>query len=587
MKDQPQQPGPERFSGNGLFTRRQALPILTGAIGAGLAVRQAMGQTPRDTHVDRRKDTHDNRGAKIYNVRDYGAVGDGKTLDTNAIQNAIDACTEDGGGMVLISAGVFLIGTLELKSHVTLHIVADGVLLGSGNGKDYHAVGVIPLSGDATLEDGNWALIFAVNAKNVIVEGPGTIDGQGALFHSAVRGVPPPSGLGGHRRPYHLLFYHCEEIRIRNLSLINGAYHSVRVIQSKRVHADEIYIHNRVNGNNDGFHFISAEHVTISNCTVLSLDDACALFGSCRNVTVINSYFSTRWSVFRFGGGNAENVAVSNCILQHVHGCPIKFYGTPGTSYQNMSFANLVMDDVTGPICFSIGPLAPRHHHSGPSPTDALPVEADAPPAIVRNISFSNIHGNVTTHPGQIPETKLTSEYRPGEKYSCITLNCVGDARLENISFENIHLRFGGGGTVEMAARRNLPKIAGEYFMLGPMPAYGFYARNSHGITLNNIRFEVASPELRSALILDHVSDVAINGLSIDSNPQSESALRMIATQDVLITAPRLLTAAKTFLQLEGADNGHIIVDGGDLSRAEKPLVLKDDASDLAVKIRD
>jgi polygalacturonase len=71
-----------------------------------------------------------------------------------------------------VPAGNFLIGTLELKSNVTLHIAAAGKLLGSGAGQRYHAVDAIPLSGDSTLEDGNWALIFAVNAKNVTVEGP-------------------------------------------------------------------------------------------------------------------------------------------------------------------------------------------------------------------------------------------------------------------------------------------------------------------------------------------------------------------------------------------------------------------------------
>src|SRR6266851_1532499 len=238
-----------------------------------------------------------------------------------------------------------------------LHIAAAGKVLGSGDGKQYHAVDAIPLTGDSTLEDGNYALLFAVNAKNVTVEGPGTVDGQGAQFHSAVRGTPPPSGLGGLRRPYQILAYRCEDLTVRNLSLLDCAYHSIRVIQSKRVHMDGLYVHDRVNGNNDGFHFISAEYVTVSNCTVLSQDDACALFGSCKFVTVTNCVFSTRWSVFRFGGGVAENISISNCVLYDVFGCPIKFHGKPGSRYENMSFSNLVLKDVTGPIHISIGPI--------------------------------------------------------------------------------------------------------------------------------------------------------------------------------------------------------------------------------------
>ncbi len=531
-----------------------------------------------------------NLGARIYSIRDYGAKGDGNTLDTAALQAAIDACTSDGGGTVLVPAGTFLIGATELKSNVTLHIAASAKLLGSADGKHYHAVDAIPLSGDTTLVDGNWALLYAVKQTNVTIEGPGTIDGQGFQFHSPVRGTPPPSGLGGNKRPYHILTYQCENLTIRNIDLIDCAYHSIRVIQTRRVHMDTIYVHNRVNGNNDGFHFISAQYVTVNNCIILSQDDACALFGSCKFVTITNSIFSTRWSVFRFGGGFPENIAISNCILYEVYGCPIKFQGNPGSRYENISFSNIVLKDVTGPIHVAVGPRAPRAGAppTGPA-TDDMHANAQDPnnqPAIMRNISFSNIHGTVTTDPPQLAEAKVTSTANPGEMHSCITLNCVGGATMENITLDNINLTFGGGGTAEDAARRDLPQIAGEYFMMGPMPAYGLYARGVKGLTLQNIRLQVASADLRPALIFDHVQDVAINGLNVQANASAESALRIIDSKDVLLTAPRLLTSTTTFLQLEGADNERITIDGGDISKAQKPLTLADKATKTSIKIR-
>jgi hypothetical protein len=583
----------EQSSDGRAITRRQWLsqvPIPTlaamsmGAIGA----RELQAQEARPANAA------NTLGARVYNIRDYGAKGDGSTLDTAAVQAAIDACTQDGGGTVLVPAGTFVIGTVELKSYVTLHIAASGRLLGSADGKQYHAVDAIPLSGDTTLNDGNWALLFAVNAKNVTLEGPGTIDGQGFQFHSPVRGTPPPSGLGGNKRPYHLLTYRCEGLIVRNIDLLDCAYHSLRIIQCKRVHMDGIYIHNRVNGNNDGFHFISSQYVTVSNCTVLSQDDACALFGSCKFVTITNSVFSTRWSVFRFGGGAPENITISNCVLYEVYGCPIKFQGNPGSRYENISFSNLVLKDVTGPIHISIGPRPARPTVPGGPVVPSINYEAstgavpgDVTPVTLRNVSFSNIHGTVTTDPPQLAEAKVTSNANPGERHSCITLNCVGDSTMENVSFDNIHLTFGGGGTAEDGARRDLPQVAGEYFALGPMPAYGFYARNVRGLTLQNIRLQVAAPDLRPAFILDHVQDAAIHSLNVQGNPSAESVLRFIDSKDVLMTAPRLLTAAATFLQVEGADNEHIIVDGGDFSKAQKPLVLKDKATDKAVRIRD
>jgi len=562
-----------------LLTRREWLgrastPLIAASLGAGVLGDKALfAETSKSV-------SSNDAGARTYNIRNYGAKGDGVALDTAALQAAIDACNRDGGGTVLVPAGTFQIGTVELKSNVTLHIAAAGKLLGSGDGKQYHAVDAIPLHGDTTLEDGNWALLFAVNAKKVTIEGPGTIDGQGAQFHSAVRGTPPPSGIGGNRRPYHILCYRCEDLTVRDISLLDCAYHSIRVIESTRVHMDHIYIHNRVNGNNDGFHFISAEYVTVNNCTVKSQDDACAMFGSCKFITITNSSFSTRWSVFRFGGGSAENITISNCLLYQVFGCPIKFQVNTGSRHENISFSNLVLQDVTGPIHLSVGPRPPRNSAAMPART------GDSTPAVVRNISFSNIHGTVTTSPEQLPEASVSSGYRPGEGHSCITLNCVGGAVLENISFDNVHLTFGGGGTAEEAARRDLPEIAGEYFMLGPMPAYGLYARNVQGLTIANVRFQVSTPDLRPALIFDHVSDAAINGLSVQGNAQAESVLRFIDSKQTLLTAARVLTQSSTFLQLEGAGNEGIIIDGGDLSKASTPLVFKNGATEKAVKLR-
>lgn len=545
---------------------RLALPAAGALLGAGIAAPDAASAAPTKAA------NNDDAGTRVYNIRTYGAKGDGATVDTAAVQAAIDACTKEGGGTVLVPAGTFVIGTTELKSNVTLHIAASGKLLGSGDGKQYHAVDAIPLHGDTTLEDGNWALLFAVSASKVAIEGPGTIDGQGAQFHSAVRGTPPPSGIGGNKRPYHVLVYQCEDFSVRNISLLDCAYHSVRIIQCRRVHLDGIYIHNRVNGNNDGFHFISAQHVTVSNCIVKSQDDACAMFGSCQNITITNSSFSTRWSVFRFGGGHVQNIAVSNCLLYEVDGCPIKIQGDPGSHFENLSFSNLILKDVTGPISISIG--------------GHLPAPNDKTPVIAQNISFSNIHGTVTTNPAQLSEASVTSAYNPGEVHSCIVLNSVNDSVLENISLDNIHLTFGGGGTAEDAARRDLPQIFGEYFRLGPMPAYGLYARNARGITMQNVRFQVSTPDLRPAMILDHVEDFALNGFSVQGNAEAESVLRFIDSKHALLTAMRVLTPSSIFLQLEGADNDAIIVDGGDLSNAKSPVAFKSGATEKAVKLR-
>ncbi len=553
------------------LSRRRAL-----GLASAMAVSQASAQ-PQTAPVN-----NSSQGARLYNVRDYGAKGDGATLDTAAVQAAIDACYRDQGGTVLVPAGVFVIGTTELRSNVTLHLAAGATLLGSADGTQYHAVDAIPLSGDSTLNDGNVALIFAVKAQNVTIEGPGTIDGQGKQFLSPSRGVAPPAGISGAHRPYHLLFHQCTGLTLRDIFLTASAFHSVRIIQSSFVKLDGIRIYNRVNHNNDGFHFISSQYVHISNCDVQCQDDACALFGSCKYVTVTNCSFSTRWSVFRFGGGEAENITVSNCLIYETYGCPIKMRCGPHSRFENISFSNLVMKNVTGPISIGLGPQ-PRRPTANVG-EDTAPTAQAAPPGIVRNISFSGIQATVCV-PVQLADAPFTSGYNPGEIKSCIALNGV-DSFLEGISFSDVHVTYPGGGTAEEASVRNVPEVAGEYYENGILPAYGLYARKVRGLTLNNVRFELAAPDLRPAVVFDHVEDASVSGLSAQGDAKAESLLRFTGAREVLLSATRVLTPAAVFLRVEGADSHGITVDGGDLSKAAKALELSADAPRDSVKMR-
>jgi polygalacturonase len=509
-------------------------------------------------------------GTRVYNITDYGAKGDGATLATQALQAAIDACTKDQGGTVLVPAGVFVIGTVEMKSNVTLRIAAQGKLLGSADGKQYHAADEIPLRGDSTLNDGNVGLIYAVNAENVTFEGPGTIDGQGAQFRSPVRGTPPPSGRGGADRPYHILLHRCKNVRIRDMFLVNCAFHSIRIIQSSYVWIDGIHIHNRVNGNNDGFHFISSEYVHISNVDVQTQDDACALFGTCRFVTVNNSTFSTRWSVFRFGGGNPENVTISNCIIHETFGCPIKMQFAPDAKVQNLMFSDLILKDVTGPITISLNNR--RRNETAP------PAEK----GFLRNVTFRGIRASVVSEGRQYADINFNQGYRPGETRQCIVLNALDGTVIEDVTFDDVRITYAGGGTLE-EARREIPQVAGEYFEVGTPPAYGLYARNVRGLALNNVRFDVEKADQRPAIVLDHAADVSLQGLSAQGNPEASAVVRMVETHDVLMTGSRVLTPAAAFLQVEGGGSKAITVDGGDLSKAVTAVI--GSAKD-AVKVR-
>ena len=511
---------------------------------------------------------------KIYNVSDFGAKGDGKTLNTKAIQSAIDACSLAKGGVVMIPAGEFLSGTLELKSHVTLHLSAGGKLLGSPKREDYTAGSGVP-SGN-----GNIVFLYAVKADNLTIEGNGTIDGNGLAFYNGKgdNTGPGQNGVGGNfDRPHLMIFYQCNNLRLRNAFLTASAYHCVRILRCNQVHIDGIRIYNRVNKNNDGFHFNDCQYVHIVNCDVQCQDDACALFGSNQFVTVTNCSFSTRWSIFRFGGGASQNIAVSNCLIYETYGCPIKI-SAGRASIENFTFSNIVMRNVTGPIGIGFSGVS-NNNSAGASVTQPF----------IRNLVFNGIRATVLKLPVPHPDIHFDLHTWEGEKNSCITLNAMGDYYLENISFTDVHVKYAGGGTKEQAAKE-VPHVAAEYFgvwdkLPGGPPAYGLYARNVKGLTLQNVRFEYEETDARPAVVFVNVQDAAINGFSADGTPGTP-LLRFIGSKDVLLSACRVLTPAGPFLQVEGAASADIMIDGGDIRKAGQPLALLKGAEKSSVTVR-
>jgi hypothetical protein len=127
--------------------------------------------------------------------------------------------------------------------------------------------------------------------------------------------------------------------------------------------------------------------------------------------------------------------------------------------------------------------------------------------------------------------------------------------------------------------------MAGEYFEVGTLPAYGLYARNVRGLSLSDVRFEVATPDLRPAMVFDHVKDATVNGFAAQGNAQAE-VVRCSDSEDVLVTAARVLTPAAAFLQVEGEGNRGITIDGGDLSKAAETVTVRGGATKALVKVR-
>jgi len=508
---------------------------------------------------------NEDRGAGAYNVRHYGAKGDGKTLDTAAIQAAVDACANDRGGTVVVPAGDFLVGSIQLKSNVTFHLASQAHLLGSTN-IDHYTKGL------ERTPYGGTAIVYANEAENISLEGKGTIDGQGAAF----RGRPDSD------RPFLVLFNSCRNLSIRDCLLLNGAFWCTHFNGCESLYIDRVRMQSRVNANNDGLHFDDCRHVQVSNCQIACGDDACGLFGSNRYVTITNCTFSTRWSVFRFGEGVTEDITVSNCVIYDTFGCPIKVQMRKGTRLENILFSNLVMNNVTGPVYIGLG-SPPRNVEEWWNWTPN-PAEPNLPGGIVRNIIFDGIRATIAPAP-DLKEYPWESPF-PGEMRTCINLTAVDGQFIEDVSFSNIHMTFPGGGTSEEAANRQVMRTSGnEYFQFGVLPAYALYARNVRGLRLANARFDVATHDHRPALVFDHVEDVAVNGFSAQGNADTESLLRFTDTREALLTACRILTPCKAFLEVEGRANSDITIAASDLSKASTPTVFSRGAERESVKV--
>lgn len=507
----------------------------------------------------------------IFNVRTFGAVGDGTHLDTAAIQAAIDQCTAAGGGTVLVPAGRYLVGTLRLKSHVHLHVVSTAAILGSPD-LSHYATDVEPC-GFVSAAHINKCLLYAADAEDISLTGRGVIDGQGGNFASAAS-----DGSAG-ERPMLARFARCRDLQLTGLTLKNAGAWCTHFLRCSNVRVHGITILNRAKYNNDGIDLMGTENVTISDCILLCEDDAICfqdMFDDApvRNVVITNCVMSTRWAAIRSGGahrGGIRDIAVSNCVIHDTLGCGIKLQISGNGTMENMTFSNIVMHNVSTPISLRLG----NHHYNNEKRDEQFPFGE------MKNIMFSNIRATVI-EPAEFREQvaayyppEVAAKPYPGEERQCISICGIPGHPVAGVTLSDVHVTFPGGGTQEEAARRDLPELEDqypEYFMFGVLPAYGLYARHVRGLTLDNVRFELAAPDLRPAVTCDDAEDIEIAGFKADGVPDAESLIRLRDTRGAFIHGSRPLGEIRTFVRVEGTCSRDITLSGNDLDRCQKEI---------------
>ena len=527
---------------------RRQLPCVTGKLWLALVIASVSG-APVSWAAETSEATKGNGSHAVFDVRQFGAKGDGTTPDTAAIQKAIDACARTGG-TVLLGNGTFLTGSLHLKSHVELHLTSTAVLLASPDLSQYDS------DEKFVYKLARRALIFAEDCQHVAITGQGTIDGQGDKFPKAENSV----------RPHLIHMRACRSVRLDGVLLKRSAIFAVWLIQCQQARIEGLRIDNRVQPNNDGLDIDGCRDVFIANCNIRSGDDSIALKTSevghpCRDIVICNCILSSDCAAIRVGPdavADIENVAASNCVIRDTPLNGIKIEETFGAVMQNMVFSNMVMDNVAGPISIRLAGWK-----QGSGSVWAVFDDSHWQKGRLRNVLFDNIRA------------------RSAGKH-CIHITGTPHTAPENIHFSNIDISFGGGGSRKDADRRDIPEMIHEYpemYMFGTLPAYGFYVRHAKGIILDNVRFVLESPDFRPAVVCDDVEDFELGRVKADGHPEADSLIRLQQSRKGFITGCRPTGAIGTFLQVEGSASQDICLVGNRLSAARKAVRIADGLS--------
>jgi polygalacturonase len=442
---------------------------------------------------------------EIFNIKNYGAIGDGVAMETEAIQKTIDACHEGGGGVVRIPAGDFVIGTIILKSNVTLSLDYGASLLGSTDAADYPTENLSrPREGAAH------CLIYAENASHITIEGLGVIDGRGT--HEDF----PRNRSGGRNsgiRPRLMRMESCENVTFSGVTYKRPAFWGLHLIDCKNIHFDAVTVRFRNNNyNNDGLDLDGCENVLIENCDISAGDDAICLKSSknpCRNIVVRGCRADSNTAALKFGSsslGGFIDVSVTNCYF---HDCPmgaIKLQLVDGGCLENVDISRIVMERVGSPLFMRLGNRGSTFGGGERAPVGTL-----------KNIRISDVVAEVTiedrvkaaeaVYKGLAVDTTPGVTDKEKSKAGPIMITGIPGHYIENVVLENIKITYPGHGTEEDAEHvvaEDVDRYPEQYFF-GVLPAWGAYIRHAKNVEFRNVTLSTREPDARQKIVLDDV----------------------------------------------------------------------------------
>lgn len=507
--------------------------------------------------------------SSTFNVKDFGAVGDKQTVNTKALQSAIDKCAEKGG-IVVFPSGDYISGTLYFKSNVTLRLEKGATLWGSTDLADYpENLPDFSFYRKGTIKR---ALIYAEHAENIAIEGEGMIHGQGEHFL-----VPKNSKVSSYSiRPYLIWMIKCKGVRTEGVKLRNSALWMQHYLACDDVYIHNIDVFNHCNKNNDMLDIDGCHNVRISDCVGDTDDDGITLKSTCgranENVVITNCLISSHCNALKTGtesNTGFKNITVSNIVIRPskqktvIYGKPAGISGialevVDGGHMDGIEISNVVIDGAAIPLFIRLGNRARGYDKTLPKPAMG---------------SMKNIHiSNVTAFNAMPYGSSVTG---------------IPDYPVENVTLENLRFFYQGGGTSEEAAREILEKETKypDAVMFGNLSSYGLFCRHVNNLKMRNIEIYSQTPDMRPAFYFEDINGLNLTDIEADHFNKELSPVRIKDVTKAYLRNIFTTEKCNSLIQLEGEKSKNIRISEMDGNNFNKLIDYKNEGLKNEVRV--